>query len=421
MPILSVSDLLTVTTQADALALELSICAALGLPTSAWQPLSAEMAILGANSQIVSTFSIEVNQIAQGGFPSSAATIAATGSTNNDGSGFLTTWMDLCLTAYYNVTRIPSAFATGPMSVVNTSATSYPFVVGQLHFQNPITGATYSNLAVGTIAASGTTTIQVQADAGFPGGSGTMASGIPILLTPLSGVTPQPLTVPLVGTNIETNAAALSRGQAKLGSLSPDGAAQAYVFVATSIPTPASRAAAPFPFSSLVTSANIPITVTAPITRAATQLNPSSGVVGVYIANAAGAPSGPDVAAVFAAIQALSTPLSVTVTVAAVGTVPLNVLYNVFVKQSTGLSAAQVLANIDSALTAFCQATPIGGYTTSAPNIVPYDELIDVIINANPGTLDLQLNNPGGNLPIGPTSVPVLGTTQSTSANVFFV
>ncbi len=420
MPILTVADLLTVTTEADALNLELAICAALGLPTTAWQALSAEMAILGTNAQIIATYSATVNQIAQGGFPSSAATIPGV-APNVDSDGFLTTWMDLCLAAYYNVTRVPATFAAGTMTVTNTSGTPYAFSVGQLHFQNPVSGATYSNTASGTIAGSGSTSLLVQADAGFPGNAGTMASGVPILLTPLSGVTVQALTVPLVGTNLETNAAALLRGQAKLGSLSPNGAAQAYNFVATSLPTSTSRPTAAFPFNGLVDSTGSPIVVTAPITRVATQLNPVTGLVGVYVANASGAPSGGDIAEVFAAIQALCTPLAVTVTVAAVGTVPLNVLYNVYVKQSSGLSATQVLANIDSALTLFCQNTQIGGYTTSAPNIVPYDELVDVIINANPGTVDLTLIQPGGNLPIGPTSVPVLGTTQSTSANVFFV
>lgn len=422
MPLLTVSDLVTVTTQPDALNLELSIAAALGLPTTAWQSLSPEMVILGVNAQLIASYSVTVNQIAQGGFPSFAATLPATSSATNDGAGFSTTWMDLCLLSYYNIIRNPFSFATGNVTVLNSSATPYSFAVGQLHFQNPISGATYSNTGTGTIAANAATVIQIQADAGFPGNSGTMASGTPILLTPLSGVAPQPLLVSLVGTNIETNAAALLRGQAKLGSLSPNGASQAYNYVATSLPTPANRAAATFPFNNLVDSTNTPITVSAPITRVATQLNPVTGTVGVYIANAAGAPSGGDITEVAAAIQALATPLAVTVTVAAVGVVPLNLLYNVYVRQSSGLSAAQVLANIDAAVTTFCQNTPIGGYTTPvATNYLPYDDLVDVIFNANPGTIDLQLQNPSGNLPIGATSVPILGTTQSTAANVFFV
>ncbi len=415
MPLLSVSDLLQVSTQADALALELTICAALGLPTTAWQPLSPEMTILGTNSQIIATYSVTVSQIAQGGFASSAAMIPGTG-TLVDGNGFTTTWMDLVSINVYNVLRIPPTFATGPVLVNNTGAISYPFVVGQLHFQNAITGATYSNTGTGTILAGAVNfPIQVQADAAFPGGQGTTPAGQTlILLTPLSGVSPVTQSTSLVGSNIETNDALLDRCFTKLGSLSPNGAAQAYDFVAKSVPTAATQAQATFPLNVL------PFTVTSPITRVATLLNTSSGIVGVYIANAAGAPSGPDVAQIFAAVQMLCVPLSVTATVAAVGELPLNLLFNVYIQKSTGVSVAVALANIDLAIEAFCASSPIGGFTGKTTNIIPYDELIDVIMNANKGSVDLQLLNPGGDLPIAPTSVPVPGT-RSPSSQVFLV
>jgi hypothetical protein len=415
VPLLSVADLLTVTTQADALALELTICTAFGLPTTAWQALSPEMAILGTNSQIVATYSATVNQIAQGGFASSAATIPGVGALV-DGNGFTTTWMDLCSVNFYNVNRVPATFANGLVPVNNTGAISYPFGVGQLHFQNAITGATYSNTTTGTILAGAVNfNINVQADAPFPGNSGTTPAGQTlVLLTPLSGVTPQPLVVSLIGNNVETNAALLTRCFAKLGSLSPNGAAQAYVYVATTIPTAATQSTATFPFNVL------PYTVSAPITRVATALNPVTGSVGVYVANASGAPPGGDVTTVFNAIQNLSTPLSVTVTVSPVGTVPLNLLFNVFVLASSGLSVAAILNNIDTAIAAFCSTVPIGGETGSIPNIVPYDQLIDVIFNANKGTVDLQLLNPSGNLAIAPTAVPVPGT-RNPASQVFLV
>ena len=416
MPILTVSDLLTVTTQSDAFALELAICSALGLPTTAWQPLSPEIAILGVNSELVATYSGNINQIAAGGYASSAATIAGSG-TAIDAAGFATTWMDLVSVNVYNVTRVPATFATGTMPVANTSAISYPFVVGQLHFQNPFTGATYTNTAPGTIPpATASFAIAVQADAGYPGGSGTFPAGdTPILLTPLSGVSPLVVPVSLIGSDIELNSALLIRCQNKLGSLSPNGPEFAYQFVATSIPTPATASVASFPFNQ----PGIP-TVTAPITRVATLLNILTGNVGVYIANAAGAPSGADVTAVFTAIQQFCVPLSVTTTVAAVGTVALNIQYRVWIQASSGITVAQAMANVNAAVATFCAGVPIGGYSTTAPNILPYDDLIDVIFNANKGTIDLQLLNPPGNLPIGTTSVPVPGV-PSLASQVFFV
>lgn len=417
MPLLSVADLVTTVTAADALSLELSIAASLGLPSTAWQPLSPEMAILGTNAQLISTYSVTINQIAQGGFPSDAATIPASVGAPTDGAGFLTTWMDLCLFNYYLITRVPASFATGSF-LVNNGATPQPFAIGQLHFQHPISGATYTNTTSGTITASAVNfPIPVQADGGFPGSAGSFSAGlVPIMLTPISGVVPQATAISLVGTNIETNAAALTRGQNKLGSLSPNGASQAYAYVATTVPTAAAQATAPFPFNVDV------FTVSAPITRVAPLVNTATGVVTVYVANSNGAPPGGDITTLAAAIQKYATPLAVTSSVAAVGTVDLNPVFNVWIPQSKGLSQTQVLANINAALSVYCSTTPIGGVSTSAPNIVPYDELVDVIMNANPGTIDLQLLTPAGNLPIGTTSVPVLGTAAAAPpCQVFFV
>jgi hypothetical protein len=416
MPLLTLADLVSVTTPASALNLELSIAAALGLTTTAWQPLSPEMTIEGVNAQIVSSYSATVNQIAQGGFASTAAVIPGTDPNFTDVNGFNTSWMDLISINVFNVARRAATFATGsgaggnPLVVNNTSATAYTYQVGQLHFQHPVTGATYTNTGAGTIAGSTTSPIDIQADAAFAGSKGTAAVGITlIMLTPLPGVSPTVLSQSIIGADAESNSALLVRDQAKLGSLSPNGAAQAYNFVATSIPIPALQATAPVPFNHY--------SVTSPITRVAT--TQTNGVVGVYVANAAGAPSGPDIAQVLAAIQAICVPLSVTATVSAVGQVALNLVYTVYIPTSSGLTAATVIANINTAIANYCSTVPIGGVTGSAGNIVPYDELIDVIMNANPGTRDLQLTNPSGNVSIPPTSVPVPGST--TGGTVVFV
>lgn len=420
MPLLTVADLFTPATQADVLALELSIAAQLGLPTTAWQPLSPEMVIEGVNAQLSATYSIEVSQIAQGGFATSAAfMVAPIGSDPStiDSNGKLTTWMDLIALNIYGIFRIAAAFANGPIPVTNTGATTYTYSPSApLHFQNRVTGATYTSTGSGSIA-PGSTTVNVQADAPYIGSKGTIAAGsLPFLITPLSGVSVTPLTTSLIGTDAEANQPLVQRCFNKLGALSPNGSAQSYQFVATSVPTPATVATAQFPFNSAG------ITVSAPITRVATFLNTLSGVVGVYIANAAGSPSGPDVTAIFNAVQLFCVPLAVTATVNPVSPVPLNLNFNVYVKTSTGATPFSVLTNIDNAIAAFCASAPIGGFTTpKGANYIPVDELIDVIMNANPGTVDLQMLNPAIDLPIAATAVPVPGTRIATAANVFLV
>jgi hypothetical protein len=405
MPLLTISDLVSITTFGDVLTLQLTIATELGLPTTAWQPLSPEITLLGVNAQLVTTYSVTVNQIAQGGFASLAATIAGTDPNFTDSNGFDTQWMDLNSQDNYNVTRIPATFAAGNVTLHNTTATPYTLTLGTFHIQHPITGATYTNTTAPTVAGSTNTIVAFQADAQFSGSAGTLAAGIvPIILTPLPGVTALAPVVSLIGTNAETNAALLLRDQSKLGSLSPNGAAQAYAFVSTSIPTAANQAAAPVPFNHYV--------VTAPITRVAT--TEVSGVVGVYLANSAGAPSAPDIAQVNAAIQAICVPLSVTATVQAVSTVPLNLVFTVYIPTSLGLSSTAVLANIATAVANYCAVVPIGGVTGALPNIAPYDKLVEVIFDANPGTNDLVLTNPAGDLSIGPTTVPVPGTPTGT-------
>jgi hypothetical protein len=228
------------------------------------------------------------------------------------------------------------------------------------------------------------------------------------MLTPLAGVTIQSLTTSLVGSNPETNAALLSRCQNKLATIAPilagqpqpvpGGAAGAYVYVATSIPQAASSSAVP------------PYTVTSPITRAVPAASTGNGTVVLYIANANGAPNMGDVAAVQAACQALVTAGPATFTAVAATTQAIIITFTIYVKASAGFTRAQIITNIDDALATYFSSVPIGGYTTSAPNIVPLTEISEAIYNANPGTVDLTITVPTGNVTLAVNAVPVSGT-----------
>src|SRR5208282_3911875 len=97
-----------------------------------------------------------------------------------------TTWMDLVSADNYNVLRNPVVQAAGEVDFANTTATPYPYQPGQLPIKNPLTGATYSNVSVATIAAAVSpptpihTLIEMAADTAYPGTLGTMSSGIPL-------------------------------------------------------------------------------------------------------------------------------------------------------------------------------------------------------------------------------------------------
>jgi len=403
--IVTLADLVSPATSDDVLALELSIAQALSLPVTAWQPLSMARTLLATRARIISGYADIVNLIAQGGYASYAALMVDVNNTP------ITTWMDLILANNFNVQRIPITFAAGPVPVSNSTASPYAYTIGQLRFQNPTTGATYANTLNGTIAASGPSNVVVQADQAFGGTAGTSGAGVRLtLLTPLPGVTVNPLITSLVGQNAESNGAALTRAQSKLGTLSalgqlagttppvaPGGANQSYDFVLRSIPT-ASVASATWPFA-----------VVTPITRVS-MVN-SLGAVFPFVANAAGPlPSG-DLLAAQAAVAFLCAPQAIFAQVQNAIPSPIDVSYTVYVRASGMVPDLTITTNIADALSQYFATVPIGGISTSSPNIVPIAEIENVIFDANPGiTIDLKMNDPTTDVFVGVGNVPQLGS-----------
>jgi hypothetical protein len=320
--IITLAELTTPDTVNTVLAMELSLATQFNLPVTSWQPLDPSRTIFQINANLVAQESQLVASIAQGGYISYAAIMPAGTSPYNDGAGYLTTWMDLIGVNNFNVSRIEPSAAAGPIPVTNTTATAQTYVAGQLHFQHPTSGATYTNTAEGTVGASGSSTIQVAADPAFVGPIGSLSVGqTAIMLTPFPGVTPTAQTVGLVGTAIEQNAHYLVRCEAKLGALSPNGPAQAYFYVATSLPVFGTTLIPPTDISDLAESTNASIAnaaqallnalgftagsqyytaptstnpwgVVSPVTRVSAVLNTGAGVIDVYAANAAGGLTG---------------------------------------------------------------------------------------------------------------------------------
>ena len=299
--IVTLNDLVTPATYQDTLTLELNIAAQLGLPTTAWQPIDPIRTILTTNAQIIAQYTQTINLIAQGGYASYAAVIPGTDS-NVDSAGYETTWMDLVAYEVYNVQRIEANFATGLVTLSNATANTFgsPYSPGTLHFNNTVTGATYSNTGTVDIdnsnfPSASLTTLEIVADAAFPGALGNSVQGTVLnMVTPLVGVTVQALAGNIIATNQETNAQLLARCQAKLGSLSPNGASQAYQYVTTSLPVYNLQVTLPdgtsinyiqpttvFPLG--------PYGVFSAITRSLTVLNIGAGIINVYLATSAGA------------------------------------------------------------------------------------------------------------------------------------
>jgi hypothetical protein len=389
----TLADLMTSSTPQEVLALELQIASGLGLPTTAWQPVQAIPTLFNINATIVADYSTTVAYLAQGGYASLAALMV-----DSNGNP-VTTWMDLRGVDQYGLGRILASYASGPVPLQNTSGVAYPYSPNNpLHASNPVTGATYTSSGTGSVAASATTTVQFQAD--ITGSASTTGAGVTLVLTtPLNGVSVLALTSSIVGTDSETNAAYLLRCQGKIANISPNGPSQAYYYVATSIPqgTP---------------SASPPYAVSAIITRCTVFTNPGTGIVNVIVANSAGGPSAPDVAAVTAAIQNQVVPLSVACSVSGATNTSVSVAYTVFVPKSLALTPLQITTAIADALALLFAAIPIGGYnlgTPGATNVLPLSLVSEAIMGANPGTVDclVSLNGTLADFVLGATAVPV--------------
>lgn len=468
MPAVTLAELVTPIDPNAALTTELSVATSLGLPVTAWQPLGIGRSILSINAQIVSGYSGTINLIAQGGYLSYAALMV-------DASGVpITSWMDLVGQNNYNVTREAASFAatesTG-FSVTNSSATPQgPYTSGALHFENPVTGKTYHNTGTVTIGGSTTTGVAIIAD---EAGSAS-SSGVGTITSIVSPTLPNCTctnSVALVGTDAESNAAYEVRCEAKLGALSPNGSAQAYYFVATSITDPTQRffndgvltaitrctvVTAPGQVNVYIANAAGPVSgcVQNPVTGA-TNLTPItittsnvhnlssgdsaliSGVGGNTAANgqfvvtvtgantftlngsagngaytSGGTVEGGDLGLVDDAIQRWAVPDGVTAIVQSAVAHSIAITAIIYIPTSSGLAAADITTAGSDAVAVYLQGLQIGGVTDANTHRVPYNALVGTLFGANRGTTSVTLTSPSADVTLLQNEVATQGSTN---------
>jgi len=368
----ALSDLLTPISQSDMLNQLLSIAASLGLPTTSWQAGQPLRTVLNVVAQKLSDYSTTNVAITQGGFGDLASDA----------------WVGLWAQSIYNVNRVQAAPATGLVNTLNSSASQYDHVAGAFIVSNPTTGQTYRNVAAISILANvGLANIAVQADQ-VGTVSNCVAGACTNVVTSDPGVTAtNPLA--LLGADQETSTALVTRCRAKLGALSPNGPRDAYNYVAT---TPS---LAP---------------VLTPITRTRTVADPTTGLITVYLATAAGAPVVGDVVIVQTAINTYAQPWCITATAVAATPVVIPVTYTVWIKGSQ-LTSAAIQTAISGALSAWFATLAIGGYVI-APDTgdVYVSALQQVIGSATPGIQKVTIAAPAADVAMTANQVAVLGT-----------
>ena len=359
----------------------LQIATTLNLPVTSWQAGDPTRSTFFIESKLL----VALEQLAVGFI----------------GAGFLDyaqdEWLNITAKQVFNVDVPAATFAATTETLTNAGGGIYVIEAGDLIFKNSTTGATYHNTTGGTLTGVGTSgatlTLSVTADVAGSGGSSSVGE-IDTLVTTLLGVTCSNPTA-AVGIDQQDPATTIQQCRDKQGSLSPNGPAAAYSFVAL----------------------NAELTGVMTVTRARVYADSDTGDVTIYVAGTNSGISSPDVAAVQAAVQLWATPLCITPTVVSANPVTVNVTYTLWIYQTVGQTTAQIQTAVAAALTSFFEIRPIGG------DIIPpattgalYQGVIESVIgNAFPGqTFRVQVSAPSGDTALGNGDVAVLGSIAST-------
>jgi Baseplate J-like protein len=385
----TLADLLIEDDQATIYAAMLQIAQTLNLPVTSWQAgdptrstFFVEAAFLEKLEQIVVGF-------IQSGFLDYAGIPNADGTANP--------WLAIIAKQMFNIDVPTATYATTDVTLTNAGGAVYVIAAGDLTLKCSASGATYHNTTgitltgVGTGGATGTVTVI----ADQPGsGSSAGATEIDTLVTALLGVT---CTNPAAAVGLDQQAPATTVQQCrdKAASLSPNGPAAAYQFVAL----------------------NSALTGVQTITRARVYPDSDTGDVQVYVAGASGSVGSGDVTAAQNAINQWATPLCITPTVSNSNNVTVAVTYTLWLYQSVGQTTAQIQAAVLTALEDYFAGRPIGG------DIIPpattgnlyADEIKSVIGRTFPNdTFRVSVSLPSGDTSLGNGDVAVIGSVTGT-------
>lgn len=364
----------------------LQIAQTLGLPVTAWQAGDPTRSLGYLEATLLETLENVVVGYIMSGFLDYAAQDA-----ENTGNPI---WLNILAQQVFGVTVPSATYATTTETLTNSGGAIYTIEPGDLTFSNPTTGAMYHNTTGGTLnGASSTLNVTIVADVAGSAGSAS-AGEISALVTTLLGVTCTNAAA-AVGVDQQAPSVTVQQCRNKLGSLSPNGPAAAYSYVAL----------------------NSALTGIQTVTRCRVYPDSDTGDVQIYVAGPGGAVGGSDVTAVQNAIQQWATPLCITPTVSNVNNVTVPVTYTIWVYQSVNQTSSQVQTAIQTALETMFANRPIGG------DIIPpastgslYLSLIQATIeNVYPNqTFRVTVSLPSGDTSLGNGDCPVLGTITPT-------
>lgn len=268
-------------------------------------------------------------------------------------------WVELLAEQVFGVARVQATYVTTTLVLTNTQGGEYTLDPGEVVAKCSATGKTYTSTSGGYLASGPGTTLTIDLVADEAGADSSVGVGdIDELVTNYEGVT---VTNPFAAfaTNKEAKATLILRCRAKLAALSPNGPADAHVYVAL---TPELSGAAN-------------------VTKARVLAPPGDGTLTLVIASDSGPVTEDDRLAVEAAILELACPDVETPIVVSASAYSASVVYQLFLYSTVNLTEAEIVEQADAALDAAIVATPIGGDEGS----LRVSKLVAALLGAFPG------------------------------------
>jgi hypothetical protein len=380
----TLSELTTPLTRAEAEAAIYAACASRGLTTTTWKPGAVTRTIIYAFSVLVAAVSLLQALIAEGGFLA-----LATGD-----------WLTLLARYVYDVERSTGSQAAFTQRFDNAGAGVYTGVAGDLIIACSVNGKTYRNTAAYSIGAFAADVLIPFAADEVGSASSAAPATITTLVTTLLGVT---TTNPdaVVGDDADDDETVRLLCREKTGTLSPNGPRDAYAYMAR---------------TTTLNGVNVGVTRVRSIAD-------GSGNVDVYLATPSGGVTGTSgdpttaLGAVHEKIQRNVVPLAVRERTHTATALPIAVTYEYWLLATTGLADADIEAAIAARLGTFMAARPIGG------DLLPGETVGRVYVSAIEGaiastfpaqTLRVSVTLPVADVDCATTEVPVLDTVTGT-------
>lgn len=360
-----------------------------GLPVTTWAPGDPTDATFQGHTLVLDALEEVVSRWIRATFLDTAAADSA-----------LYDWLVWIAYQGFGYVARTASYATTQVTLSNAGGGDYPFAAGEVTFKSSVTGATYHNTAAFWLTPGPGTTATVDVEADEPGSASSAGIGeIDTLSTPLDGVTCTNAAA-AIGLDAEAATNIVSGCRAKLAMMSPNGARDAYRYVAV---TPA-------------------LSGTSAVTMARSSGDSATGDVSVLVAGPNMPIGAPDLALVLDAFTRLCTPLCITPAVASATAKVVNVTYRAWGYASWGVTAAEAHDAIEAALQAWFAERPIGGdIEPPATSGTLYVNMIEAAIKGTRADkiTRVEVTVPASAVALTYDEKPTCGTVTASSAFTF--